>query len=73
MHEVTQKVFPLVGNAARVVIGLPKQILLANDVEFKVITPRGQDILQQAKPCHARIDWLDYPAIITDSLFPAAY
>ncbi|KAG1824276.1 hypothetical protein EV424DRAFT_1346041 [Suillus variegatus] len=31
VHDVTQKVFLLVGDAARIVISLPKQILLAND------------------------------------------
>ncbi|KAG1897258.1 uncharacterized protein F5891DRAFT_982851 [Suillus fuscotomentosus] len=31
MHDVTQKVFLLVGDAVRLVISLPKQILLAND------------------------------------------
>ncbi|KAG1850214.1 Dihydroneopterin aldolase-domain-containing protein [Suillus subalutaceus] len=51
VHEVTQKAFVLAGvnvDAVRVVIGLPKQILLANDFEVEVITPRGKDDLQQA-------------------------
>ncbi|KAG2355533.1 hypothetical protein BDR07DRAFT_1453741 [Suillus spraguei] len=51
IHEVTQKAFALAGenvDAVRVVIGLPKQILLANDFEVEVITSRGQDSLQQA-------------------------
>ncbi|KAG2040925.1 hypothetical protein BDR03DRAFT_1026949 [Suillus americanus] len=51
VHEVTQKAFALAGenvDAVRVVIGLPKQILLANDFEVEVITPRGKDSLQQA-------------------------
>lgn len=50
VHEVTQKAFVLAGDnvdAVRVVIGLPKQILLANDFEVEVITPRGRDSLQQ--------------------------
>jgi dihydroneopterin aldolase len=50
VHEVTQKAFVLAGenvDAVRVVIGLPKQILLANDFEVEVITPRGKDSLQQ--------------------------
>ncbi|KAG2048315.1 hypothetical protein BDR06DRAFT_976083 [Suillus hirtellus] len=51
VHEVTQKAFALAGenvDAVRVVVGLPKQILLANDFEIEVITPRGKDSLQQA-------------------------
>ncbi|KAG2078681.1 hypothetical protein BDR04DRAFT_1112826 [Suillus decipiens] len=51
IHEVTQKAFALAGenvDAVRVVIGLPKQILLANDFEVEVITSRGQDSMQQA-------------------------
>jgi dihydroneopterin aldolase len=51
VHEVTQKAFALAGenvDAVRVVIGLPKQILLANYFEVEVITPRGKDSLQQA-------------------------
>ncbi|KAG2040929.1 hypothetical protein BDR03DRAFT_947723 [Suillus americanus] len=36
------------GDAVRVIIGLPEQILLANDFEVEVITPRGKDTLQQA-------------------------
>ncbi|KAG2139116.1 uncharacterized protein EDB93DRAFT_1242012 [Suillus bovinus] len=50
VHEVTQKAFALAEenvDAVRVVIGLPKQILLANDFEIEVITPRGQDSSQQ--------------------------
>jgi dihydroneopterin aldolase len=50
VHEVTQKAFGLAGDnvdAVRVIIGLPKQILLANDFEVEVITPRGKDSLQQ--------------------------
>ncbi|KAG1751849.1 Dihydroneopterin aldolase-domain-containing protein [Suillus lakei] len=49
--DVTQKVFSLAGehvDAVRVIVGLPKLILLANDFEVEVITPRGQDSLQQA-------------------------
>jgi dihydroneopterin aldolase len=51
VHEVTQKAFALAGenvDAVRVIIGLPKQILLANYFEVEVITPRGKDSLQQA-------------------------
>ncbi|KAG1851816.1 hypothetical protein C8R48DRAFT_612346 [Suillus tomentosus] len=51
VHEVTQKAFALAGenvDAVRVVVGLPKQILLANDFEIEVVTPRGKDSLQQA-------------------------
>ncbi|KAG1773687.1 Dihydroneopterin aldolase-domain-containing protein, partial [Suillus placidus] len=51
VNEVTQKAFALAGenvDAVRVVIGLPKQILLANDFEVEVITPRGKDSLHQA-------------------------
>ncbi|KAG1799289.1 uncharacterized protein HD556DRAFT_1457741 [Suillus plorans] len=51
VHEVTHKAFALAGenvDAVRVVVGLPKQILLANDFEIEVITPRGKDSLQQA-------------------------
>ncbi|KAG1830682.1 hypothetical protein DFJ58DRAFT_873819 [Suillus subalutaceus] len=51
VHEVTRKVFALAAenvDAVRVVIGLPKQILLANDIEVEVITPGGKYSLQQA-------------------------
>ncbi|KAG1750530.1 Dihydroneopterin aldolase-domain-containing protein [Suillus paluster] len=50
VHEVTQKAFSLAGenaDAVRVVVGLSKLILLAEDFEVEVITPRGQDSLQQ--------------------------
>ncbi|KAG2114888.1 hypothetical protein BD769DRAFT_1753807, partial [Suillus cothurnatus] len=51
VHEDTQKMFALVGenvDVVRVVIGLPRQISLANNFEVEVITPRGQNSLQQA-------------------------
>ncbi|KAG1740360.1 Dihydroneopterin aldolase-domain-containing protein [Suillus lakei] len=51
VHEVTQKAFALAGESAdavRIVIGLKKLILLAEDFEVEVITPSGQDSLQQA-------------------------
>jgi hypothetical protein len=43
--------FALVGenvDVVRVVIGLPRQISLANNFEVEVITPRGQNSLQKA-------------------------
>ncbi|KAG2114092.1 hypothetical protein BD769DRAFT_1754194, partial [Suillus cothurnatus] len=51
VHEDTQKRFALVGenvDVVRVVIGLPRQISLANNFEVEVITPRGQNSLQKA-------------------------
>ncbi|KAG2131901.1 hypothetical protein BD769DRAFT_1450172 [Suillus cothurnatus] len=51
VHEDTQKRFALVGenvDVVRVVVGLPRQISLANNFEVEVITPRGQNSLQKA-------------------------
>jgi hypothetical protein len=51
VHEDTQRMFALVGenvDVVRVVIGLPRQISLANNFEVEVIMPRGQNSLQQA-------------------------
>lgn len=65
VHEVTQKAFALAGenvDAVRVIIGLPKQILLANDFEVEVITPRGKDSLQQ--PAKVSVKYLIMPVLI---------
>ncbi|KAG2114101.1 hypothetical protein BD769DRAFT_1489820 [Suillus cothurnatus] len=51
VHEDTQKRFALARenvDVMRVVIGLPRQISLANNFEVEVITPRGQNSLQKA-------------------------
>ncbi|KAG0698004.1 Dihydroneopterin aldolase-domain-containing protein [Suillus ampliporus] len=51
VNEVTQKAFALAGEnaeAVRVVVGMKKMILLAEDFEVEVITPSGQDSSHQA-------------------------
>ncbi|KAG1873942.1 hypothetical protein F4604DRAFT_1925514 [Suillus subluteus] len=53
VHEITKKVFALAGenvtDAVCVVVGLLKQILLANNFEVEVITHRGKNSLKQAE------------------------
>lgn len=65
VHEVTEKAFALAGetaDAVRVVVGLKKLILLAEDFEVEVVTPSGQNSLQQ--PAKVVIKSLILPVLI---------